>query len=163
MKMRMRIVLTGTVFLACAVACWAQTDTTKAEKKGKASSSDGVAQAVEKQERELWEAYKNKQTDPFKTGLADDGTFVNDMGIESKSDVLADMSKGDCDVKDYKLSDIKTAVLDKDAAVIAYKVDLDGTCGGKPLPSAVYASSTFVKRGGKWLAASHQETPAATK
>ena len=161
--MKLRVVLTGTMVVVFAVACWAQTESGKPGKKAKASSSGAAAQAVEKQEKELWEAYKHKQTEPFKTGLADDGTFISDMGIESKSDVIADISKGDCNIKDYKLSDIKTTMLDKDAAFIAYKVDMDGTCGGKPLPSSFYASSTFVKRAGKWMGASHQETPAANK
>jgi hypothetical protein len=39
--------------------------------------------------------------------------------------------------------------------------DLQGcrgrTCGGQPVPPAVWASSAYVKRGGKWFAASHRK------
>jgi hypothetical protein len=36
----------------------------------------------------------------------------------------------------------------------------DGTCGGTAMSPMLWASSAYVKRGSKWFAASHQETPA---
>jgi hypothetical protein len=43
---------------------------------------------------------------------------------------------------------------------LTYKGVADGTCGGTAIPP-VWASSIWVNRGGKWSAASHQETPIA--
>jgi hypothetical protein len=40
-------------------------------------------------------------------------------------------------------------------------IDADAdACGGQQVPATVYSSSAYVLRGGKWLAASHQETTA---
>jgi hypothetical protein len=51
--------------------------------------------------------------------------------------------------------------IDKDTALLTYKLDADATCGGKKAPGSAYASSLWVKKNGKWLTAFHQQTPAA--
>jgi hypothetical protein len=63
-------------------------------------------------------------------------------------------------VKSYELSDIKVTFFNSDSALLTYKGTQDGTCAGKTVPPSVWASSLYVRRGGKWYAASHQETPA---
>lgn len=42
---------------------------------------------------------------------------------------------------------------------MTYKAKQDTTCGGNKVPAEVVASSVYVNKGGKWLAASHQESP----
>jgi hypothetical protein len=51
-------------------------------------------------------------------------------------------------------------MLNQDVAILTFSATQDATCGGAAEPSPVWASTVFVKRGGKWLAAFHQETPA---
>jgi len=50
--------------------------------------------------------------------------------------------------------------LNSSAAILTYKSTQDAICGGQQVPATVWSSSAYVLRGGKWLAASHQETPA---
>jgi hypothetical protein len=111
-------------------------------------------------ERKLWEGWKTKNFKPFRTYLTNESINIGDQGVAGKADLLKAMEGMSCDVKSYELSDIKVVFLDSDAALITYKATQDGTCGGESLPAAVWASSTYVRRGGKWLAASHQETTA---
>ena len=111
-------------------------------------------------EKKLWEAWKTKNYKPFKTYLTSDSVNISDQGVASKNDMLKAFESMNCDVKSYDLSDIKVVFLDSDAALITYKGTQDATCGGQTVPAAVWASSTYVRRGGKWLAASHQETTA---
>jgi hypothetical protein len=111
-------------------------------------------------EKKLWEAWKSKDYKPFRTYLTSDSVNIGDQGVAGKNDLLKAFESMSCEVKSYELSDIKVIFLDSDAALITYKATQDGTCGGQTLPTAVWASSTYVRRGGKWLAASHQETPA---
>ena len=111
-------------------------------------------------EKKLWEAWKAKDMKVFKANLSADSVMVNDSGVSSKADALKEMESVSCEVKSYALSDIKVMFMNNDAALITYKSTQDATCGGQAVPAAVWASSAYVKRGGRWYAASHQETPA---
>ena len=111
-------------------------------------------------EKKLWEAWKNQDNKPFKANLANDGVMISDSGVTTKADIVKEMGSGGCEVKSYELSDIKVAFLNSSTAIITYKSTQDGTCGGQALPPAAWSSSVYVMRGGKWWAASHQETVA---
>ena len=110
-------------------------------------------------ERKLWEAWKNKDMKPFKANLSADAVMIGDSGVADKKTSLSALESMACEVKSYELSDIKVTFLNSSAALITYKGTQDATCGGTQVPAAVWASSAYVMRGGKWLAASHQETP----
>jgi hypothetical protein len=111
-------------------------------------------------ERKLWEAWKNKDTKPFKANLSADSIMIGDMGVANKTTAIKDLEGMACEVKSYELSDLKVMFLNSSAALVTYKATQDATCGGQQAPAAIWASSAYVMRGGKWLAASHQETVA---
>ena len=111
-------------------------------------------------EKKLWEAWKNQDTKPFKAYLSADSLMIGDAGVSNKAASLKEMSSMKCDVKSYELSDIKVTFFDSDTALITYKSAQDASCGGTAVPPSVWSSSVYVRRGGKWYAASHQETPA---
>jgi len=128
---------------------------------GKGKNSD-VEQKLTAAEKQMWEAWKNKDMSPFKEQLTDDTVMVDMTGITQGKDKAVDfMTKNPCDVKSYSLGDIKVDWLDKDTALVTYKADTDATCGGQKTPPTVYASSIWVKKNGKWQGAFHQETAAA--
>jgi Domain of unknown function (DUF4440) len=111
-------------------------------------------------EKKLWEAWKNKDMKPFRTYLSADSVMIGDNGVSDKTNAIKDLEGLKCEVKSYALSDIKVTFLDTNAALLTYKATQEATCGGETVPPAVWASSAYVKRGGKWWAASHQETTA---
>ena len=111
-------------------------------------------------EKKLWEAWKNKDMKPFKANLAADSIMITDSGVSDKTTSLQAMESMACDVKSYELSDIKVTFLNNSTAILTYKSTQDATCGGQAVPPTVWSSSVYVKRGGRWLAASHQETTA---
>jgi Domain of unknown function (DUF4440) len=111
-------------------------------------------------ERKLWEAWKNHDMKPFKAYLSSDSVMIGESGVRDKTAEIKELGIMACEIKSYELSDIKVLFLGSDAAVVTYKAMQDGTCGGEAVPPAVWASSAYVRRGGKWLAASHQETAA---
>lgn len=111
-------------------------------------------------EKKLWEAWKDKDVKPFKANLSADSVLVGDSGVASKADILKTMTDAGCEVRSFSLSDFKVTFPASNVAIISYKGTQDMTCGGQPGPAAVWASSTYVRRGDKWFAASHQETPA---
>ena len=109
-------------------------------------------------EKKLWEAWKNKDAKPFKANLAADSVMIGETGVAGKADIVKEIASMPCEVKSFELSDFKTTFLNSGTVLLTYKGVADGTCAGTALP-AVWASSVYVNRGGRWLAASHQETP----
>ena len=110
-------------------------------------------------EKKLWEAWKNQDLKLFKSTLSSDSVMIGDRGVANKTEALKALAEP-CEVKTYELSDLKVLFLNSSAALLTYKSTQDAICGGQQVPATVWSSSAYVLRGGKWLAASHQETPA---
>jgi hypothetical protein len=111
-------------------------------------------------EKSLWEAWKNKQTEPFQQNLTDNSVSVNPMGVHSgKDQMIKEMTTTPCDVRSYSLSDWQVHDITSDTVIVTYKAKQDATCQGNKIPAEVVASSVYVKKGGRWLAASHYEAP----
>ena len=148
--------------LALASISFSQTPEASASPSPKPKPAMTKAQTLKKlsaSETKLWEAWKNKDTKPFKASLSADFVMIDDSGVTGKNDVLKMMPSMPCEVKSVKLIDWKLAMLNSSTALLTYKGIADGKCAGTAIPP-VWASSIWVNRGGKWSAASHQETPA---
>jgi hypothetical protein len=111
-------------------------------------------------EKKLWEAWKNKNDKPFRAALSSDTVMISEMGVSGKEAIVKEIGSGNCEVGSYDLSDFKLTWINSDTALLTYKATQDVTCNGTKGPAAVWASSVWVRRGGKWYAATHQETPA---
>src|ERR1051325_6435716 len=119
----------------------------------------GPTQAdLEAKERQIWDAIKAKNWDAFSGMLADDFVIVGGDGTKTKTALLEEI-KGKYDVTEYTLSDFRLVKVDADLAVLNYTASEKSTYDGKPTPGKpTRASSAWVKRGDKWLAAYHQES-----
>ena len=111
-------------------------------------------------EKKLWEAWKNKDAKPFKANLSADSVMIGDSGTSGKNESIKDLTEAPCEVKSYTLTDFKVTFFSSGTALLTYKGAAEGTCAGKPIPAA-WSSSVYVNRGGRWMVASHQETPVA--
>ncbi len=113
--------------------------------------------ALEKQADEAW---RKKDGVFFQSLLSEDAVGVGSEGIFNKSQIVKAISGSRCEIKTSSMDNFKMVLLDKNTALLTYKAIQDVTCNGKAEPATVWASTVFVKRGGKWLATFHQETPA---
>ncbi len=125
--------------------------------KSKDNSVEARLIALEKQS---WEEWKNKNGGFFQTLLTDEAVNVGVGGLSNKSQIVKSTSS-DCEVKSFSVDNFKVVMLDKNVALLTYAAIQDGVCGGRTIPAKVFASSVYVKRGGKWLNAFYQETPPA--
>jgi hypothetical protein len=122
----------------------------------KAEATTG-ADAITAKEKQIWDAIKNKDSASFAAMLADDFVYISSDGVHDKAATVDGVKQ--LEVTDLSLSDWKVLMLDKDAALVTYTVNMKGTSGGEPFPSTpVRASSAWVNRGGKWVGVYHQET-----
>lgn len=163
-----RLLALAALFLT-ASACTTTTNTnTGAENANANTNATPVATAtpagptqadLEAKERQVWDAIKAKNWDAFGGMLADDFVIVGSDGVMTKAQMLGDMKK--YDLTEYTLSDFRMMKVDADLAVLTYTTSEKSTYDGKPTPGKpTHASSAWVNRGGKWLAAYHQESEA---
>jgi hypothetical protein len=159
--MRKHLLLAAGILLLLTSASFAQPAATPSPspKPKPAMSKAQLLKKLSASETRLWEAWKSHDLKPFKAMLTADGIMVSDQGTANKTEILKGLETP-CDIKSYGLSDWKLTTINSGAALLSYKATQNGSCGGTMLPSAVWASSIWVSRGGKWVNLSHQETPA---
>ena len=123
---------------------------------GNKATEDKIMQT----EKQLWEAWKTNNAEPFKQNLAANTVAVTSEGLKvGLEPVVQDLMSGNCKVESYSLEDSKVTWIDSNTALLTYKGTQDATCEGRKIPSMVWASSIYVKRGNNWKAMFHQETP----
>lgn len=118
----------------------------------------GVSQAdIEAKEHQVWDAIKAKNWDAFGGMLSEDFVYVTGDGQSNKAQMLDTIKK--YDLTEYTFSDVRFVKVDDDLAIIAYTSTEKSSYGGKPTPDKpLRNSSAWVRKGGQWVAALHQET-----
>jgi hypothetical protein len=142
---------------ALAATAFAQMEGSKSTEKGK---SNGTEQKLSQMEKDLWEAWKNHDVEPFKKAMAAQSVNVGSGGVAGTDQALKDLGSSDCKVTSYALADTNFTWFDKNTVLMTYKADQDATCNGQKIPGVVWASSLWVNKDKQWKAAFHQETPA---
>src|SRR5262249_37013898 len=105
----------------------------------------------------VWDAFKSRDVKTAMEAFAEDAWSVDMNGMASVEQ-LRQMIQ-DYTVESLSLQDFKLIRLDKDAVILTYTGTASAAYKGQPIPSGpYYCSSTYVSRGGKWLAVFHQET-----
>jgi hypothetical protein len=121
-------------------------------------AADATNSPVTEQEKQVWDAIKEKDPAAFAAMLAEDFMYVSNDGVYDKAGTVDGIKE--IEATDITLSDWKTVAINKDTAVVTYTVDMKGTSGGQPIPpGSMRAGSVWVNRGGKWVAVFHQDTP----
>jgi ketosteroid isomerase-like protein len=148
------------LFMMCSIALWCADDKKTEKTAAGSAKSSATEDAIKKMERDMWEGWKNKDMKPFEANISDDSLSLDPMmGWTDKKAMMKSMTDQPCDVRSYSFSDEKIVWIDKDAAIYSLKATVDATCGGQKVPANVYASTVWAKRGAKWQAIFHQETP----
>ena len=121
----------------------------------------GPTQAdLEAKERQIYEALKAKNWDAFGGMLADDFSLVVSDGVHNRAQTLEGVKQ--YNLAEYTLSDVRLVKVDADLAVLTYTMNEKTGEAGKEKQAKPYRASTaWVSRGGKWVAAWHQESEVA--
>lgn len=106
-------------------------------------------------EKQVWDAIKKKDYDRFASFLAEDQIEVFGWGVNDKAASVEGIKHAD--LSSSVLSDFRMAKISDDVSIVTYMIK-----GGGDVPSkGARASTTWVKRDGKWLAIYHQDTTVA--
>jgi hypothetical protein len=109
-------------------------------------------------EKQSWEAWKNQDETFFQNFLSDNHVEVGFSGPAGKSAVIAGIASHVCHVKTYSVDAFTLTVLSADTALLNYHAAQDTLCGNAPVPSPVWVSSLYQRRGKRWLNVMYQQT-----
>jgi uncharacterized protein (TIGR02246 family) len=155
-----RLLFAAAMLIAAPTFAVAQTTPATPSQPAAGQGAGDVKQALIDLEKGAWEAWKKKDGKYFESFLSDDTVQVSPAGVTRKAQIVKGIVASTCDVKGYEMDGFDVVMLNPDTALLTFSATQDATCGGAAEPSPVWASTVFVRRGGKWLAAFHQETPA---
>jgi Domain of unknown function (DUF4440) len=110
------------------------------------------------QEINLWKALQAHDTAAFHAMLLPDFLYVQ-KAIETRDQIMQNLDT--CTLTSFKFSNHQLRVLSADAVIIAYNAASEITCDQTRLKGNYNATTTWVRRDGKWFAQIHTETPAA--
>jgi hypothetical protein len=125
-----------------------------------AKASPSQRQLIEFYERELLKADKARNWDAVARRLADDFVEVAGDGNYYRKEQIAKLFP-ESKVTGYKISEIEFRSLGATAAMLAYRLDLQATFRGTPLPPAIRVSTVWRKQAGAWKVVFHQGTAIA--
>jgi uncharacterized protein (TIGR02246 family) len=127
---------------------------------GQTKRDDSVEAQIVALEKSAFEAWMNKDRKFFEDHMSEDGQYLDLNGVGGKAQYVKAIIDNDCKVSRYSLDNTKVTMLSNDVALLTYRYAHDVVCGGNPEASPLWASTVYVRRGGKWLIAFHQEIPA---
>ncbi len=119
-----------------------------------------VKEALIKLEKQSWEAWRKRDGKFFQEFLSEDHVEVGFGGIATKAQVVAFVTSPVCVIKSYSVDRFELTMFDANSALLTYHASQDTTCNGRAVPSPVWASSFYVKRGDRWLNVLYQQTQA---
>jgi hypothetical protein len=126
-----------------------------------ALAAEGLQEELLGREKALWTAWGQKDSAPTRKEVVESYVqVVAGVGMVAGREAVAKaIETHNCVMKSFEFSDAKLRRPAPDVAIISYVATQDTSCGGKRLPKKIFASSTWVRRDGKWLGFSYQETP----
>ena len=111
-------------------------------------------------EKQSWEAWKNQDDAFFRSFLSDDHVEMGFGGPADKATVVNAIASHVCHVSSYSVDAFRTTVLSADTVLVNYHAAQDTTCGSAKVPSPVWVSSLYQRRGKHWLNVMYQQTQA---
>jgi uncharacterized protein (TIGR02246 family) len=117
-----------------------------------------TAEEVKRSVQTILKAFNKGDVDTVKRLMTKDHVAILSY---ARFDNAADQQKAlsDWKISEYKVDGLKVKALTKDVALVSFRATIKGTYKGKQVPSTVQAGEVWVRRDGKWLQASYQETP----
>jgi uncharacterized protein (TIGR02246 family) len=109
------------------------------------------------QEINWWKALQNHDLAAFHALLLPDFLDV-EKTIQTREQIMENLNT--CTLVSFKIRNHQLRVLSPDAAIVTYSRSSETACGESHLTGDYNATTTWVRRDGKWLVQIHTETPA---
>ncbi|HEY0411625.1 MAG TPA: nuclear transport factor 2 family protein [Allosphingosinicella sp.] len=111
-------------------------------------------------EKESWAAWQGQDVAFWQRFLSDDHVELNAfVGAVGKKEVIAGIAGRQCRVASWKVDGFTYRRFDASTALLVYRAEQDTKCGAFVVPSPVWVTSLYQKRGGRWLNLLYGHTP----
>jgi hypothetical protein len=127
----------------------------------KQSGADALKKTLVSLEKQSWEAWQKRDGNFFEEFLSEDHIEVGFGGLTNKATVVAGVASPICMVRSYTVDKFELTILNTNTALLTYHAAQETSCGGSPVPSPVWVSSLYVRRGNRWRNALYQQTQAS--
>jgi hypothetical protein len=112
-------------------------------------------------EKRVWKAAQDRNAREFSKLVAPDGVMIFQSGIITQPEYVKTMNSRT--VSHIELKDLRGFMPNANTVVLVYQTVRIGNYDGEEFPSTpVVESTTWIKRGGRWVAILNQETPIAS-
>jgi hypothetical protein len=119
---------------------------------------DALKDTLVKLEKQSWEAWQRRDGAFFQAFLSDDHVEVGFRGVTRKAAVVAGVASPACVVRSFAVDSFELTSLNPTTALLTYHAAQETLCNGHAVPSPVWASSLYVRRGDRWLNAAYQQS-----
>jgi len=124
----------------------------------RSATSEAIVRRVIEQEKQVWKAATERDAEAFRQLVADDGIMIFRSGSMRRPEYLATMNSRT--VSHAKWRRMKGFMPNPMTVILTYETVRIGSFRGKKFPSnPVIESTTWIKRGKRWVAILNQETP----
>jgi hypothetical protein len=121
-------------------------------------TSDGIVRHAIELEKRVWKAAQARDAEAFSQLVPADGLMIFQSGLMRQPDYLATMKART--VSHSKWRKMKGFMPNPTTVILTYEIVRVGSYRGKKFPSnPVIESTTWIKRGNRWVAILNQETP----
>ena len=134
---------------------------TKKPQTQKASATRRIINTVIGLEKRVWKTAQQREADAFAKLVPSDAIMIFQSGIVSQREYLATMSERS--ISRYELRNIRGFMPNARTVILYYEALRLGEEAGTAFPEGtVIESTTWIKRGRRWVAILNQETPIHT-
>jgi hypothetical protein len=121
-------------------------------------SSASIIKSVIRLEERVWKTAQDRDAREFKKLVPSDAVMIFQSGIVLQPEYLATMSERT--ISRYEIRGVRGFMPNATTVILCYEALRLGEEGGKAFPSSpVIESTTWIKRGKRWVAILNQETP----
>jgi hypothetical protein len=119
---------------------------------------DALKDTLVNLEKQSWQAWQRRDGAFFQAFLSDDHVEVGFHGVARKAAVVAGVASRACVVHSFAIDTFELTKLNPTTALLTYHAAQQTLCNGHAVPSPVWASSLYVRRGDRWLNAMYQQS-----
>ena len=134
----------------------------KKNQRTQSTADRALIQKIIKLEKEVWQVAQDRDAKRFAELVPVDAVMIFQSGILTQPEYLATMNERT--ISRYEIRNIRGFVANAATVILMYEAVRLGDESGEEFPSGqVVESTTWVKRGARWVAVLNQETPTQSK
>ena len=129
------------------------------EAKAPESKPDDLTTSLMAVETKGWDAWKNRDAKGVEDVMAKDFAYYSGKGLLERADAIKGWAEPKCTGLGYTLTEPVGVQLSKDATLVTYKANVQGTCDGIGVSPTLWVASFDVKEGDAWKNAFYMDLP----